>query len=96
MVAEAARRALESLPIDVDEVSSRKLKSAVMALLPDGGANVSDQVFKAGLALLNKESTEQLARGFPAWVKPEPTSRTWIRGGAQHCPSNAPIPVEIQ
>jgi hypothetical protein len=98
IVASAARQVLEALPPDVEVISSAKLRPLVDPLLPDGGKNISSKVFLNGLGLMNKENAERLAQGAvaSAWVKPEPTARSWIRGGAQPCPSNAPIPGGIQ
>ncbi|MBM5801666.1 MAG: hypothetical protein FJ077_12720 [Cyanobacteria bacterium K_DeepCast_35m_m2_023] len=87
LVRTAAAQVLNGLPDEMESITSRKLKELVMPLLPDGGVNVSDKVFKAGLLRLNEESAELLVQGVPGWVKPSPTARSWLRAGTLPAPA---------
>lgn len=85
-VEQAAALALDELA--VDQITSAKLKPMVMAHLPAGGAGISDDVFKAGLKALADANATRAAAGELCWVKPSPSSRSWVR----ITPSPAPDP----
>jgi len=85
----AAKQALDAL--EVDQITTIKLKPLVMAQLPEGGAGVTDKVFKGGLKALAEANAKKAAAGEPCWIKPAETSRSWVRSPTpgEPCP---PLP----
>jgi len=77
-VAQAAAMVFNEL--ECDQIASAKLKPLVMAHLHLGGAGVSDDVYKAGLKQLAEANAKRAAAGEACWVKPTPSSRSWVRG----------------
>lgn len=83
-VEQAAALALDAL--DVDQITSAKLRPLVMAHLPAGGAGISDDVFKAGLKALADANAIRAAAGEHCWIKPTLSSRSWVRTTATPAP----------
>jgi hypothetical protein len=77
LVAEVAAQVLEE--VAGDQITTASLKLMVLARLPGGGAGVSDVVFKAGIKNLAEANAKRAAAGEPVWVKPTPTSRSWVK-----------------
>jgi hypothetical protein len=80
LVAEAVSLALAEL--ECDQITTSALKALAMARLPDGGAGISEAVFKAGIKQLAEINAKRAAAGEAVWVKPSPTARSWMKAGA--------------
>jgi len=78
LVKQAATLALDGL--EADRITTTKLRPLVMAQLPEGGAGVTDKVFKAGLKALADANAKRAAAGESCWHKATPSSRTWVWG----------------
>lgn|GEM_PF-6227931 len=77
LVKDAAEKALQG--VEADQITTKDLKPLVMAFLPEQGAGISDQVMFRGLGLLAEANAKRAAAGEACWVKPTPTSRSWVR-----------------
>lgn len=80
LVKDAAEKALQG--VEADQITTKQLKPLVLALLPEQGAAISDQVVLRGLKLLADGNGVRAAAGEPCWVKPTETSRSWVRSAA--------------
>jgi hypothetical protein len=89
LVKDAAGKALQG--VEADQITTKDLKPLVMALLPEQGAGISDQVVFRGLRLLAEANAKKVAAGEPCWVKPTEASRSWVRSPTpgEPCP---PLP----
>jgi hypothetical protein len=76
-VKQVAARVLDSL--EIDQITTTKLRPLVMKQLPEGGAGFTDKVLKAGLKALADANAKRAAAGESCWVKPTETARSWVR-----------------
>jgi len=77
LVKDAAEKALQG--VEGDQITTKDLRPLVMALLPEQGAGISDQVVLRGFKLLAEANAKRAAAGELVWIKPTPTSRSWVK-----------------